>query len=190
MTPLQQRAIQLRDRLRNPPNAVADTGINLRNGRPVMRVPYEPCRWSTPTLTLIWEVTPYAPPAFLPSAFSPPLPDPDARSVSPGHLKPKATAILVINETCIAWGIEQFKLLSGRKFTEIVKPRWAAMAIVRRITPLSFPQIGEFFGGRDHATAWLAKKKMADHIAALNQELDDWSTPAEWVRGLKARIEA
>ena len=69
MTPQRQRAIDIRDRLRNPPNAVADTGINMKNGVPVLRVvrpcepSREPSRWKTPALTLIWEVTPYYPPA-------------------------------------------------------------------------------------------------------------------------------
>lgn len=192
MTPQQQKAIDIRARLRCPPNAVADTGINMKNGAPVLRVvrPYEssrePSRWQTPTLTLIWEVTPYYPPAplFIPI---PPVPSPD---IPPGHRKPNATAILVLNETCLVWGIQQYMILSGRSFAALVRPRWAAMAIIRRLTPWSFPQIGKFFGGRDHATVWLAKKRMTDHIAALNQELDDWSTPAEWVRALKARIEA
>lgn len=188
MTPLQQRAVDIRARLHCPPNAVPDTGITMRNGAPVLRVvrPFQPSRWKTPTLTQVWEVTPYPLPAFLPPAVprQPDTPSP------PGYLKPKATAILVINEICSAWGIEHYRILGPQRIAEIVKPRSAAMAIIRRITSMSFPQIGKFFGGRDHSTILHANRKMAHHIAALNQELTDWSTPAEWVRALKARLEA
>jgi hypothetical protein len=184
MTPQQQRAIDLRERLRNPPNAVADTGINLRNGAPVLRIvrPFQPSRWKTPTLTLIWELKRPAP-SFIPI---PPMP-PDT---PPGYRKPKSTAISIINETCAVWGIEQFKLLSTMRIASVVRPRHAAISIIRRLTPLSFPKIGEFLGGLDHTTCLYANRKLSDHIAALNQEFDDWSTPAEWVRALKARLEA
>lgn len=188
MTPQQQRAVDIRERLRNPQNAVPDTGINMKNGAPVLRIvrPFQPSRWKTPTLTLVWEVTPYHPPApsFVPI---PPMPGPD---IPPGYRKPKTTAILVINETCSVWGIEQFKLLSQMRTAKIVRPRHAAMTIIRRLTPLSFPSIGKFFGGLDHSSIVYANRKMAHHVAALNQELTDWSTAAEWVRALKARLEA
>jgi len=173
----------LRARLMNPPNAVPDTGINLRNGRPVLKVAPlpkpEPSRWKMPTLTLVWEVTPYEPPDTYRVVATP-----------PGYSKPKATAILIINEICAAWGIPQYRLVGDERFSEIVRPRWAAMAIIRRITPLSYPQIAKFVGKRDHSSVMSGCRKMDDHIAALDQELSDWSSPAEWVRALKARIEA
>jgi hypothetical protein len=177
----------LRARLMNPPNAVTDTGINLKNGAPVLRIlrPFQPSRWKTPTLTQIWELKPrHQPnPVFIPI---PPMP----QDTPPGYRKPKSTAISILNETCTVWGIEQYKLLSTVRIASIVRPRHAAISIIRRLTPLSFPKIGEFLGGLDHSTALYANRKMFPHIAALNQELDDWSTPAEWVRALKARLEA
>lgn len=170
------------------PNAVPDTGINLKNGTPVLRGfrPFQPSRWKTPKLTQIWELTPYPMPA---PAFIPPSP-PAKIDKPPGFLTPKAVAISVVNETCDAWGIEQYRLIGELRFAEVVRVRQAAMAIIRRITSLSFPRIGEFFGGRDHSTVIHANRKMLPHIAALNQELTEWSTPAEWVWALKARLEA
>lgn len=174
----------LRAKLFNPPNAVPDTGINMKNGAPILRIvrPFQPSRWKTPTLTLLWEVTPYP-------LLSPPRPEPEPdRATPPGYLKPKAAAISVLNETCSAYGLEQYRLLGDLRFAEIVRPRQAAMAIIRRITPMSLPQIGKFMGGRDHSTVCHACRKMAEHIAALDQELTDWSSPAEWVRAMKARL--
>lgn len=174
----------LRAKLWNPPNAVPDTGINMRNGHPVLKIvrPYQPSRWKTPTLTLVWEVTPYEPP---------PPREPDLCLLKPpGYRDPRATAILVVNETCEVWGIEQYRLIGDRRFAELVRIRWTAMAIIRRITPLSFPRIAKYLGRSDHSTIFHGCQQMAHHITALNQELSDWSTPAEWVRALKARIEA
>lgn len=180
MTP--QRA--LRQRLMSPPNAVPDTGINMRNGRPILKVVEPPpCTWRKPKLTLIWQWKAAEKPSFDLKQESEPL-------LPPGHKSPKATAIAVINETCAVWGIEQYRFFSKLRWAEVVRPRQAAMAIIRRITPLSFPRIGKCFGGMDHSTIVHADKKMARHIAALNQELTDWSTPAEWVRALKARLES
>jgi hypothetical protein len=177
----------LRARLMNPPNAVPDTGITMKNGKPVLRVvrPFQPSRWKTPTLTLIWEVTPYHPPnpVFIPI---PPMPGPD---VTPGRARPMQTMREIIAQVCLAWGVEQHELLSKRQTAKIAVPRHASVVVTHRLTPLSLPAIGRQFG-RDHTTILYAVRKLSDHIAALNQELDDWSTPAEWVRALKARLEA
>lgn len=95
----------------------------------------------------------------------------------------------IIAQACLAWGVEQHELLSKRQTDKIAVPRHAAVAVTQRLTPLSLPAIGRRFG-RDHTTILYAVRKLSDHIAALNQELDDWSTPAAWVRALKARLEA
>ena len=175
----------LRARLMNPPNAVPDTGINMKNGAPILRIvrPFQPSRWKTPTLTQVWEVTPYPLPAFLATPLPPRQP---VAPIPPGYLKPKATAILIINETCVAWGLAQYRLLSHLRFVEIVKPRQAAMAIMRRITPLSFPQIGKFFGGRDHSTIVHATARWPT-TSPSSIRSSTTSLLAEWVRALKGR---
>ena len=175
----------LRARLMSPPNAVPDTGINMRNGKAIPRpVPVPPpCTWTQPKLTLVWRWTP--PPQI------PEVRPAVAEEQPPGIKNPMAIAILIINEICVVYGIPQYQLISSYELTaESYIPRQAAMAIVRRLTPFSLSEVGRLFDGRDHSTVAHARRKLAHHIAALNQELTDWSTPAEWVRALKARLEA
>jgi chromosomal replication initiator protein len=39
-----------------------------------------------------------------------------------------------------------------RKTRDIVLPRQVAMYLCKTLTDLSYPQIGRYFGGRDHST--------------------------------------
>lgn len=57
---------------------------------------------------------------------------------------------------------------------EIVRPRQVAMHILRKENKMSFPTIGEHFGGRDHTTAMHACEKiekLLEHDEELVQEL-------------------
>ncbi len=46
----------------------------------------------------------------------------------------------------------------------VVHPRQVAMYLVRRLTDHSFPEIGEFFGGKDHTTILHAYNKIARRV--------------------------
>lgn len=58
---------------------------------------------------------------------------------------------------------------------EIVKPRQVAMYLLRKENNMSFPSIGEYFGGRDHTTAMHACEKiekLLEHDDELTQEIN------------------
>lgn len=58
---------------------------------------------------------------------------------------------------------------------EVVKPRQIAMYLLRKESGISFPTIGEYFGGRDHTTAMHACEKidkLLEHDEELLQELN------------------
>lgn len=58
---------------------------------------------------------------------------------------------------------------------EIVRPRQVAMYLLRRENNMSFPSIGEYFGGRDHTTAMHACykiEKLLEHDEELVQEIN------------------
>jgi hypothetical protein len=55
-------------------------------------------------------------------------------------------------------------LLGGRHAARLVRPRHVAMYLARDLTPLSYPQIGRRFGGRDHTTILHAANKIAGLI--------------------------
>jgi len=57
--------------------------------------------------------------------------------------------------------------LSGRKRTQnIVLPRQIAMYLSRKLLEVSLPDVGKFFGGRDHSTVIHSCEKIANEIEA------------------------
>lgn len=70
--------------------------------------------------------------------------------------------------------IKVSEILSKRKPKNITVPRQIAMYLSRELTNHSLPEIGESFGGRDHATVMHAVKKISQERttnATLNHEL-------------------
>jgi len=57
--------------------------------------------------------------------------------------------------------------LSGRKRTQsIVLPRQIAMYLSRKLLDISLPDVGTYFGGRDHSTVIHSCEKIANEIEA------------------------
>ncbi len=65
----------------------------------------------------------------------------------------------------------------GRRH-ELVVPRQVAMYLIRELTPHSYPEIGQFFSGRDHSTVMYAVQKVGDQI-------DDTGVFSDKVRDIK-----
>ena len=55
-------------------------------------------------------------------------------------------------------------LKAKRRTQSIARPRQIAMYIVRSLTAHSFPEIGEYFGGRDHTTVLHACQKIENEL--------------------------
>jgi chromosomal replication initiator protein len=51
-------------------------------------------------------------------------------------------------------------LHSRKRSRQIVRPRQLAMALAKELTPMSLPEIGDAFGGRDHTTVLHAQRKI------------------------------
>jgi chromosomal replication initiator protein len=68
--------------------------------------------------------------------------------------------------------------LKGKKRTsEIANARQIAMYIIREITELSLPLIGEYFGGRDHTTVLYALRKVENDMSndvRLRSQVNDF----------------
>ena len=63
-------------------------------------------------------------------------------------------------------------LQSRRRSRSALLPRQVAMALARRLTPLSLEQIGAYFGGRDHSTVLHACRKVeSGRDAALSSAM-------------------
>lgn len=63
-------------------------------------------------------------------------------------------------------------LNSSKRTKVLAYPRQIAMYLCRELTDTSLPQIGEFFGGRDHTTVLHAHNKITDD-RAQNNKLDN-----------------
>jgi chromosomal replication initiator protein len=68
------------------------------------------------------------------------------------------------------------ELLSRRRTRSIARPRQLAMALAKELTSHSFPEIGEYFGGRDHTTVLHACKKIKELKSSDSDVRDDYET--------------
>lgn len=79
--------------------------------------------------------------------------------------KPKEVTINLIKKVVADnYGIEMNDMKSKKRTRAIAFPRQIAMYIARELTNLSFPQIGDRFGGRDHSTVLHACDKIKQKI--------------------------
>jgi chromosomal replication initiator protein len=81
------------------------------------------------------------------------------------------------------------KLLGRDRTKEVAFPRQIAMYLLREEAKISFPQIGEVLGGRDHSTVMSAIEKIKEQIrhgdsrlekdiASIKQQLYNQTLPA------------
>ncbi len=66
---------------------------------------------------------------------------------------------------CDLFGLEAADLKSARKTRSVSEPRMLAMYLARRHTRAAYSEIGEFFGGRNHATVISADRKVAEWLS-------------------------
>ena len=65
-------------------------------------------------------------------------------------------------------------LLSSTRMHSIARPRQVAMFMAKELTPLSLPEIGRYFGGKDHTTVMYAVRKVRqimEHEPDFNTEI-------------------
>lgn len=70
------------------------------------------------------------------------------------------TAEAIIKVVCNYFNIKIFDIKSNKKLKEFVGPRQIAMYLIRNFTDLSFPEIGQKFGGKDHSSIVYAVNKV------------------------------
>lgn len=179
--PSDYRAI--RARLRNPPNAVVDRGINLGRDMsppppkkllpspdlpPLDSPPRRPGRLFIPSHeTEIWRavrngICSGPPPPFLVAALYELQFSNDDRWVTIKDIQRAVAQEFDIS--CAGF-------FSIRRTKSIVLPRQVAMYLAKELTSLSLPRIGQRFGGRDHTTVLHAWRKIAA-LRACDPALD------------------
>lgn len=76
----------------------------------------------------------------------------------------------VINNICDFYNIRPSQIKSARRDASLVKPRQVAMYLLKRQSNLTFSQIGELLGGRDHTTVMHGVEKI-DGLLGKNNSL-------------------
>ncbi len=92
------------------------------------------------------------------------------------------TPELIIKETARYFNITEDTIKSTQRNKGTALARQVAMYLVRTMTNLSFPDIGEQFGGRDHTTVMYAMDKMESLLADSQNAMHDT------LRDIKANI--
>ncbi len=70
--------------------------------------------------------------------------------------------------------LRQADLLSKKRTRSLARPRQVAMAMAKELTDHSLPEIGDFFGGRDHTTVLHACRLLRELIATDGRIREDW----------------
>ena len=90
--------------------------------------------------------------------------------------KKKTVTVRKIAESVAAfYSITMEDLIKQSRKKEFVKPRQTAMYLIRKELEVSFPSIGDFFGGRDHTTVMHGVEKVEKAVKIqdeIKQELE------------------
>ena len=70
----------------------------------------------------------------------------------------------ILDATAFAFEVEAGDLRSKGRRHELVIPRQVAMYLMREFTTHSYPEIGQFFSGRDHSTVVYAVQKVTEQL--------------------------
>ena len=96
-------------------------------------------------------------------------------------VKPSIAAIQAA--VCLEFGISPGEMASDRRGQRVARPRQVAMYLAKRLTLLSFPNIGRGFANRDHTTVMHA-------VARVTLLMDQDELFALRVTALEARLTA
>ncbi|MBO5298572.1 MAG: chromosomal replication initiator protein DnaA, partial [Clostridia bacterium] len=74
----------------------------------------------------------------------------------------------VLKEVSHEFGVSEEDILSKKRIENVTFARQIAMYIMREITDLSLPEIGQNFNGRDHSTVHHSIRKIEAKIKTNN----------------------
>jgi hypothetical protein len=175
---LVERAYEIRKRLRNPPNAVADHGIDLK--RRVEIIDHTPSAMPVPVSksSTIPIPVPQDPtdgtwtkrrkPDESDAAFTERqikyyrgrLAMAEARREKMFGKRKTVRIEVIMDAVCAVFGVNKNDMLSNRRTAELVMPRHVAMFLSKELTARSLPDIGRMFSDRDHTTVLHAVRRI------------------------------
>jgi len=91
---------------------------------------------------------------------------------------------------CETFGVSVEDLRSARRTRTLAEPRMLAMFLARRHTRAAYAEIGQYFGGRNHATVISAEKRMQQALvenAPVQVAVSRWGV-ADLVQAIEQRL--
>ena len=107
------------------------------------------------------------------------------RGITPEFAQETLRDLLLVQERAISlpnilkvvsdyYQLRQVDLLSKRRTRSVARPRQVAMAMAKELTEHSLPEIGDFFGGRDHTTVLHACRVIVELRGSDGRIREDW----------------
>jgi chromosomal replication initiator protein len=91
------------------------------------------------------------------------------------ELLPDEDRAVTVDQVCklvsAYFSVKVFDIKGEKRYRAISRPRQVAMYLTRRFTKLSYPDIGAYFGNRDHSTVMSAVKKIESLLDKEDTEL-------------------
>ena len=109
-----------------------------------------------------------------------------ASASDPIKAEPAISVICV--EVRRQFGVEKMDFLSARRNQKFVVPRQVAMALCKRLTRKSLPEIGRRMGGRDHTTILHGCRRLQPVIDAVAARLEPNASISDWVAAMKDEV--
>ncbi|MCL2528554.1 MAG: DnaA/Hda family protein, partial [Defluviitaleaceae bacterium] len=78
--------------------------------------------------------------------------------------KPDVTVPYIQQVVATHFGVTTIELCGRKRNQSIVLPRQVAMYLSRKLLDISLPDVGDYFGGRDHSTVIHSCEKIANEI--------------------------
>ncbi|MCQ2559169.1 MAG: chromosomal replication initiator protein DnaA [Clostridia bacterium] len=92
-------------------------------------------------------------------------------NVFPGKTENTVSIKLIHQAVCAYFELGFEDLIAKKRTKNVAFPRQIAMYLARELTNLSLPQIGKYFGGRDHTTVLHENKDLEYHLKKVIHRL-------------------
>ena len=78
----------------------------------------------------------------------------------------------ILEAVAAVYRVGKMDIISFRRFANMVEARDAFYWCARTLTPRSYPEIGQFFGKRDHSTVWAGVLRVTQRFDAHKDRLE------------------
>ena len=110
------------------------------------------------------------------------------QALASDRIKAEPAISVICVEVRRQFGVEKMDFLSARRNQKFVVPRQVAMALCKRLTLKSLPEIGRRIGGKDHTTILHGCRRLQPVIDAVAARLEPNASISDWVAAMKDEV--